>query len=133
MLKKNSLQNIQIKENASNVINKLYTEGNNIYIVTARYPIGENSDTYNITKEWLAKNNIKYIKIFFDAGNTKLDICKKEKIDIFIDDSYRICRELVNNKIKALLMKTKYNNIKDLELQKVENWNEVYDRIGKKL
>lgn len=126
------LKSLEAKENASKVINKLYEEGNNIFIVTARHPIGENSDIYNITKEWLVKNNIKYSKIFFNAGNIKLDICKKEQIDIFIDDSYSICKELNKNNIPVLLMKNKYNNIDDFKITKVENWNEIYNRIVNK-
>ena len=127
------LKGLKPKENASKVINKLYDEGNNIYIVTARHPMGENSEVLNITKDWLSKNNIKYSKIFFDAGNIKLDICKEEQIDIFIDDSYSICKKLNKNNIHVLLMKNKYNNIDDFKITKVENWNEIYNRIVNKL
>ena len=121
---------LEIKQNADIVINRLYEQGDNIYIVTARHDMDDSTDVIGITKEWLLKNNIKYTKIFFNE-NTKLDICKKEKIDIFIDDSYTICKELSKNKIPVLLMKSKYNNIEDSKIPKVENWDEIYDRIGK--
>ena len=121
---------LEIKQNADIVINRLYEQGDNIYIVPARHDMDDSTDVIGITKEWLLKNNIKYTKIFFNE-NTKLDICKKEKIDIFIDDSYTICKELSKNKIPVLLMKSKYNNIEDSKIPKVENWDEIYDRIGK--
>lgn len=125
------LQNVEMKENASRIINKLLEEKNEIYIITSRYKICENSDAEYITKKWLEKNNIQYNKIFFNASNTKLQICQEEQIDILIDDSYEVCKKANENNIKVLLMLSSYNNIKDDYIKKVHNWNEVYEEIQK--
>ena len=52
-------------------INKLYDEGNVIYIYTARHMHNE-----RLTKKWFKKHNIKYHHIFFG----------KPAADLFVDD-----------------------------------------------
>ena len=52
-------------------LNKLYYDGNYIYLFTSRFSIDE-----NVTIKWLLKYNVKYHKIIFD----------KPQYDLFIDD-----------------------------------------------
>ena len=48
-----------------------------------------------------------------------------------IDDSYEVCKKVNENNIIALFMLSSYNNIKDDNIKKVHNWNEVYEEIQK--
>ena len=123
------LKTVKIKENASSVINKLKEEGHKIYIVTSRFKIRDNSDAENITINWLKNYGVQYDKIYFNASNTKLQICNEESIKLFIDDNYEVCKTMINNDIKALKMNSKYNNINDDTIPRVNNWKEVYNKI----
>lgn len=125
------LKTVGVKEDAPKIIDKLLEEKHQIYIITSRYKICENSDAEKITKNWLDKNNIKYNKIFFNASNTKIKICQQEKIDLFIDDNYEVCKKMIEKNISTLLMESPYNNIKDDKIKRVNNWNEVYKEIQK--
>ena len=59
------------------------------------------------------ENNIEFDKYYWNCQN-KLDICKKEKIDIMIDDDWRIIEKLANEYIKE-----------------VNNWGDIYRYINK--
>jgi len=49
---------------------------------------------------------------------------------LLIEDSYETCKEVMENGIKAILMKTKMNaGIEEKEIIKVCNWNEIYNQI----
>ncbi len=78
----------------------------------------------------LDENNIKFDKIYWKQ-NDKLAICKKENIDIMIDDYYEIVKEISGNKINTLYFRD--TNIKKLEeneyLKEVNNWGDIYRYI----
>ena len=81
----------------------------------------------------LNKNNISFDKYYWYVEN-KVEVCKKENIDIMIDDDYKIVNELVKNKIKTLYFRD--TNLKKLEendyLKEVNNWGDIY-RVIKNL
>ena len=68
------IMEVPLIKSAKEIINKLKEEGNEIIFITAR---SENAYTnpYNITYEYLKKNNIKFDKLYVSAG-TKKEICK---------------------------------------------------------
>lgn len=115
------------REMAVDVINKLRSEGNEIYIITARaYEFHD--DPYNFSKDWLDKNNIIYDKLIVDAID-KTHICKEENIDIFIDDQLHNCIAISNEGITSIRIsndKQDYDNIITLE-----NWESIYKYIKK--
>lgn len=91
----------------------------------------KNCDTEGITKASLAKFNIPYNTLNLHISD-KLTFCKKNNIDILIEDSYETCKELTDNGIKSLLMTTKMNcNINEGEITRVNNWLEIYEEIHK--
>ena len=62
----------------------------------------------------------------------KLKFFKENQIDLCIEDSYETCRELTDNGIKSILMTTKMNaDINDTEITRVNNWDEIYEKIEK--
>lgn len=75
----------------------------------------------------LNKYNIKFDKYYWNVDN-KVDICKKEKIDIMIDDDYNIIKEISKEKIKTLYFRD--TNLKKLRESKyvheVNNWGDIY-------
>ena len=103
--------NLKIINNADKFINKLLEDGNEIYIISGR-DNGEYKDPYDMTKKWLAKNNILYTKLILTNAydsHAKTVECLNNKIDIMIDDSTRICVDLKENGIKVLMMNTRFN------------------------
>ena len=128
---KNVLEECTLMPNAGTTIKKLKDEGNKIIFVTARLLNIKDCDTESITKKTLKDNNIPYDKLIINAKD-KLEYCLENNIQIFIEDSYETCKELEENGIKTYLMTTKMNqNIDAGSIERVESWNEIYDKIEK--
>ena len=129
MYYKNVLEECYPLSNASEIINKLKQEGNEIIFITARLTNIKNCETENITKETFRKYNIPYDKLIMNVDD-KLKFCKENDVEVFIEDSYETCKNLQENGIKAYLMTTKMNrNIVDEKIERVSSWNEVYEKI----
>lgn len=129
MYYKNVLEECYPLPNASEIINRLKQEGNEIIFITARLTNIKNCETEKITKETFRKYNIPYDKLIMNVDD-KLKFCKENDVEIFIEDSYETCKNLQENGIKAYLMTTKMNrNIVDDKIERVSSWNEVYEKI----
>lgn len=129
MYYKNVLEECYPLPNASEIINRLKQEGNEIIFITARLTNIKNCETENITKETFRKYNIPYDKLIMNVDD-KLKFCKENDVEVFIEDSYETCKSLQENGIKAYLMTTKMNrNIVDEKIERVSSWNEVYEKI----
>lgn len=123
--------NAKIKENASKVINNLFNNGNEIYLITAR---GEQRkifhDTEALTLNYLKQNNICYTHIIFNAID-KAKICKDYKIDLMIDDSIKHCETVQNEGIKSILFTSVVNKSLPTTVTRVDNWLELEEKIRK--
>lgn len=115
---------------AKEVIKYLKEDGHKLIIITARG--GLIPEMRYAAEEIFRKENLIFDKYYWKT-NKKLEICKKENIDIMIDDLYYICEVLAQNKIKTLYFRDK--DMKKLSeneyLKEVSNWGEIY-RIIKK-
>ena len=78
----------------------------------------------------LEENNIKFDKYYWNVED-KLEICKKEKVDIMIDDDWNIIKKIAENKIRTLYFRD--TNLMILEenqyIKEVNNWGEIYRYI----
>ena len=120
-------------EECSKYVKLLKEEGNTIYIISGR-DNGEYSNPYKMTIDWLKKYDIVYDKLFLvDAYNShsKTEICLEYNIDVMIDDSKRMCKDIKNNGIRALLMDTPYNR-DTKEFERVNSWKEIYNKLSHK-
>lgn len=81
----------------------------------------------------LNENNIKFDKYYW-AIEDKLEICKKENVDIMIDDDWRIIKKLSDNNVKTLYFRD--TNLMKLEeneyVKEVNNWGDIYRYISEK-
>jgi len=111
-------------------IQKLKKEGNEIIIVSARWP----EEDFNVelaTLEWLKSHHIVYDEIVLDASD-KAKIAFDKKLDIFIDDSFKNCIELANAGVKTYIMETRTNKSLNAEnITRVYSWPDIYDKIKK--
>ena len=129
---------IKVRENASNIIEKLKNDGNKIIIITARAydsqivkrGIKRQKNMEKLIIKWLDKNNIMYDKIVFSNLN-KLKACLNNKIDIMIEDSISNIEQLKNH-MKLLCFDAKYNHsYTNNQIYRVYKWDDVYNIISK--
>lgn len=121
--------NAKIKDNAVRVIKKLFDNGNEIYLITAR---GEKRkifhDTEALTLEYLKQNNICYTNIIFNAVD-KATLCVDNHIDLMIDDSIKHCEEVRNKNINSILFTSVVNKALPTTVTRVDNWLELEEKI----
>lgn len=107
------------------VYKKLKDLGFEMIVITARGVFIEEMKDDAI--RLLNENNIVFDKYFWNIYD-KLEICKKEKIDVMIDDDYKIIQQLSNAKIKTLYFRD--TNLKKLDetdyVHEVNNWGDIY-------
>ena len=107
------------------VYNLLKEQGHEFIVITARG--GLIKEMKDDAIRLLEENNIKFDKYYWTVED-KLEICKKEKVDIMIDDDWKIITRLAENKIKTLYFRD--TNLVKLEeneyIKEVNNWGDVY-------
>ncbi len=122
-------------EGASKNIKKLKKDGNNLYIITARWPAGPDITNIelrdkmrNTVKEWLSKNEIIYDELIFTTED-KSQAIKDKKIDLMIDDSPYNLRDL--SKITRMICYDwPYNrDVNNENIYRCNNWDEIYEYI----
>ena len=118
---------------ASEVIKKLKDDGNEIYIVTARYLTDRNTEDGNemrkIVINWLAEQNIDYDEIIFSPED-KSENCKKYNIDIMIEDKVDNINK-ISSIIPVICFHAGYNKeCKGKNIYRVYNWYDIYNLIN---
>lgn len=111
------------------VYNLLKSQGHEFVVITARGGFVEELKDEAI--RLLDENNIKFDKYYWKISD-KLEICKKENVDIMIDDDWRIIKKLSDNSIKTLYFRD--TNLMKLEeneyIKEVNNWGDIYRYIN---
>lgn len=121
------MENVKPKENSVEIINE-FSKKSNIIIISARWD-RENSIISKITKEWLEKYNIHYDKLFM-GHKDKRAIVEENNIDIFIDDSFKTCKQISEMNVKTLIMNSRLNkDMEDNDLERVFSWKEIKEKI----
>ena len=115
------------RDGAKEAICKLRKAGNEIYIVTAR-DIEFHKDPYTLSKEWLDENNIEYDKLIVNARD-KAQICKEEKLNLFIDDKTSNCIAVSNIGVTAIRIAN--DNAKNDNFITFKDWNSICEYIIK--
>lgn len=115
------------REFASEVIEKLKNEGNEIYLITARNSEEEPSKDW--TADWLKENNIYYDKLIFTSE--KLEYCRNNNIDIMIEDCVENVLKL-STEIPVICLDTRYNQeCKGENITRCYSWYDIYSKIKK--
>ncbi len=111
------------------VYNRLKEQGHHFVVITARggFVKEMKDDAIRVLEE----NDIKFDKYYWNVSD-KLEICKKENVDLMIDDDWRIIEQLANNNVKTFYFRD--TNLKKLHenefIKEVNNWGDVYRWIG---
>ena len=118
--------NAVVKRNAAEVIRRLKSKGNEIYIITSRSDdyVPTVKNTFDIIKKWLDSHNID-VDVIVDAayGEDKAEVCKKNNIDLMIDDDPYNYKKITSAGVRCLL----YDDREKYQLKDdyVTNWLEV--------
>ena len=123
-------QNLTLREDAKYYMDKMLKDGHELYLITHR-SISEYSDPYNLTLVWLKENDINYTKLILSKTPDKSDECKENKVDVMIDDRVSQCKKMIDNGINCIAMATRYNHNDLLDIDHVNSWKELYQRITK--
>ena len=108
------------------IVNKLYDEGNEITILTARNLL-EFKDPFQATKDQLDKYGYKYSVIAANVSN-KAQYCLEHHIDIFIDDSKYKCSSITGDTIVLMPVQRCNSNYHGQGI-KLNNWKEIKEYI----
>lgn len=114
------------------VTHKLKEDGNEIYIITARY-LTEKQDEIGIeireiVKNWLKKYNIYYDKLIFSPDD-KLEICQENKIDLMIEDRPKNILDL-SKIMPVICFNAGYNRKCTGEnIIRCYSWYDIYSKI----
>lgn len=112
------------------IYNLLKKQGHEFVVITARG--GFIKEMKDDAIRVLEENNIKFDKYYWNVQD-KLEICKNEKVDIMIDDDWKIIKKLADNEVKTLYFRD--TNLMKLEeneyIKEVNNWGEIYRYIRK--
>lgn len=127
--------NIEVRKFASEVIKKLKTEENEIYIITARGNFLSHSadvmsveENQNIVLEWLKRNDIEYNNIIFSPED-KLDICINNNIDIMIEDKPANINN-ISTRIPVICFHAGYNKqCEGHNIIRCYSWYDIYSKI----
>lgn len=119
-----------IMPGAKEVLELLKKDGHELIVVSARGgDVPEIPGMIEAAQEIIDKAGIKFDKYYWKVKN-KAEICKKENIDIMIDDHIRNCIKLAEANIKTIYLcdsnieKSNHENIKEVYL-----WSEIYRYI----
>ena len=126
-IQENITNNAIPREGVLEFINKLHSDGHEIYMITAR-DLEFHDDPYKQSEEWLKKNNIYYDKLIVNA-RIKGKVCKEEKVDLFIDDNINNCLDVKRYGIKTICLNT--NNCCKDKIPIFDNWTDIYNYIKK--
>ena len=110
------------------IYNLLKEQGHEFIVITARG--GFIKEMKDDAIRLLEENNIKFDKYHWQVED-KLKICQDEKVDLMIDDDWRIIKRLSENGVKTLYFRD--TNLVKLEeneyVKEVNNWGEIYRYI----
>lgn len=119
---------------AGEVIKKLKDDGNQIYIITARYLTNRDDnlgkEMRDIVIKWLKDNNIFYDKIIFSPED-KYKICIENNINLMIEDKVENINK-ISAKIPVICFNAAYNkNCIGKNIIRCYSWYDIYSKINK--
>ena len=111
------------------ILKLLKEEGNSLILITARG--GIDKDMIKITEERLKESGMDIFDKYYWATENKEEVCKKENIEIMIDDFCKNCESIANSKIKTIYLKDapSYDLEENKYIKVLYNWGEIYRYI----
>lgn len=125
---KEMLMEVEPKMYAIEILRKLQQEGNEIFLVTARFD-WEEVDAKQITTDWLTKYQVPYDKLITNATE-KAEIIREHHMDHFVDDSFYNCEKIARLGVKTYIMDSRTNRgLRDDRITRVYSWPHLYQKL----
>ena len=109
--------------------NYLKEQGHEFVVITARGLRTDGTfmkEMEDDAKRVLNESNIIFDKYYWGQAD-KLNVCKKENVDVMIDDDWKIIEKLSANNVRTLYFRD--TNLKKLEenkyIKEVNNWGDI--------
>ena len=105
-------------------IETLLREGHEVIYVTARTP-----EQKDITERWLSLNGIPYQHVLFSGFKSKVELIKKWRIQVFIEDYQVNAKAIAEIGVPVLLLNASYNIKKQLStgITRCQSWKEILE------
>jgi uncharacterized HAD superfamily protein len=112
---------------AKHILKMLKEDGHELIVITARGTFSKNK-MINLTEERLKEDKMDIFDKYYFGVEDKAVVCKKENIDIMIDDSNINCKNTSDNEIKTIYLKDapSYDMDENDYLKVLYNWGEIY-------
>lgn len=124
----NAIEKAKVRPNVQYVLDTFFKKGYKVIIITARDDLYY-KNAYEYTKNWLDKNNIKYSELITNVKDKKA-VCKKYKVDYFIDDMPNNCEDVNSlGSIKVIMIKNGQNKTKNQDILIVDNFLKIKEVI----
>lgn len=117
------------KPGAEEVLKMLKQDGHELIVISTRGT--EFEEMITLVEEKINNSEIKFDKYYWKNEN-KVETCKKEKIDIMIDDDLNNCKKMSENGINTFYFRNIYGMqlLEQNNLQEVHDWAEIYRLIS---
>lgn len=126
-----------VMSGAKEVLELLKKDGHELIVISSRGgtvsavggSVPEIPGMIEAAQEIIDKAGLKFDKYYWKVKD-KSEICKKEKIDIMIDDHIRNCRKLAESNIKTIYLRdSNIEKANDENIKEVYLWSEIYRYI----
>lgn len=120
----------EVKPGAAEAIHRLRENGNKVVLITAR---GEKNfpGTVAANEKALKDAGIEYDKIIYDSAN-KVDACRANGVEIFVDDSPRNCIE-VRRELGILVIgfesEITRDSLREAGVPSVNSWQDLEKKL----
>ena len=127
-------KNTVMMNNASKILKKLHNDGHTLTIITSRTHSSEQSEKGERMRaslqKWFNKHDIYFDEIYYSNEIIgKVDLVKKSKIDVMIDDSVRNINE-ISEHVPVIIFKNPANKKAKGENKIIANsWKDIYKII----
>ena len=117
----------ELKTDFKEVLEMLRAKGHRIIAITARgYTVDKG--IIGATEEYFKRADVSFDKMIFRSVEKSLP-CNENSVDLMIDDSISVLKEVSEKGIKTLLFTSINNNDADVNFDRANNWNEVFEYI----
>lgn len=121
------LKNVEVKQDAIDVIKRLRKDGHKIIFITSR---GEDRfpGSVQTTYQFLEKHDLQYDGLVFNSHEKQID-CQKYQVELMIDDSVKNCEAVQKAGIPAIVYTSEINKDIQTDIERVDNWITLEKRI----
>jgi uncharacterized HAD superfamily protein len=116
---------------AKSGVEELACSNTGLSIVTSR-PVRFMRKTQAFLKKYFPEIpfSIHYSSGLHNSDKTKAQICKREGIEVFVEDCLKYAEECAQNGVRVLLFDKPWNQGSNGKIERVHNWQEIIERIN---